>query len=94
MKISPEDVQDVANLARLTLSKNDIEVFTNQLDQILTYIDKLNELDTAHVEPAHHALAITNAFRQDAVQPSMPNEKSLANAPEKKNGAFVVPRVI
>ncbi|MDI6789714.1 MAG: Asp-tRNA(Asn)/Glu-tRNA(Gln) amidotransferase subunit GatC [Thermodesulfobacteriota bacterium] len=94
MKISREDVQHVAKLARLSFSKEDIELFTNQLNQILTYMDKLNELDTAHVELTHHALAITNAFREDAIRPSVSNEKSLANAPAKANGSFTVPRII
>lgn len=94
MKISREDVQHVAKLARLSFSNEDLELFTNQLNQILTYMDKLNELDTAHVEPTHHALAITNAFREDAIRPSVSNEKSLANAPAKADGSFTVPRVI
>lgn len=94
VKISREDVQHVAKLARLSFSNEDIELFTNQLNQILTYMDKLNELDTAHVEPTHHALAITNAFREDAIRPSVSNEKSLANAPAKADGSFTVPRVI
>jgi len=94
VKISREDVEHVSKLARLSFSKEDIELFTNQLNQILTYMDKLNELDTAHVEPTHHALAITNAFREDAVRPSVSNETSLANAPAKADGSFTVPRVI
>ncbi|MDP2992728.1 MAG: Asp-tRNA(Asn)/Glu-tRNA(Gln) amidotransferase subunit GatC [Deltaproteobacteria bacterium] len=94
MKISREDVEHVAKLARLSFSNEDIELFTNQLNRILTYMDKLNELDTAHVEPTHHALAITNAFREDAIRPSVSNEKSLANAPAKADGSFTVPRII
>jgi len=94
LKISREDIQHVAKLARLSFSNEDLELFTNQLNQILTYMDKLNELDTAHVEPTHHALAITNAFREDAIRPSVSNEKSLANAPAKADGSFTVPRVI
>lgn len=94
MKISSEDVKHVAKLARLIISEDDIQLFTSQLNQILTYVDKLNELDTTRVKPTHHSLAITNAFREDIVKPSIPNEKSLANAPAKTNGTFIVPRVI
>lgn len=94
MKITPETVQHVAKLARLSFSRDDVEIFTKQLDQILTYMDKLSELDTTNVEPTYHALSITNAFRDDTVRPSVPNEKSLANAPAKANGSFTVPRII
>lgn len=87
-------MENVARLAKLTLSADEIELHTSQLDQILTYMDKLNELDTTGVEPTYHALAITNAFRKDGARPSISNKESLANAPAKTNGTFVVPRVI
>lgn len=94
MKITVKDVQDVANLARLSFSQDELELFARQLDQILTYVEKLNELDTTGVEPVYHALEITNAFREDVVQPSLENETALKNAPSETDGYFTVPRVI
>ncbi len=94
MKISREDVEHVAKLARLSFTAEEVDLFTRQLDQILSYVDKLNELDTTGVEPACHAIAVTNAFREDVSGPSIPREKTLANAPAKSDRYFTVPRVI
>jgi aspartyl-tRNA(Asn)/glutamyl-tRNA(Gln) amidotransferase subunit C len=60
----------------------------------LTYIDKLNEQDTSGVEPTYHVLDLVNVFREDEIQPSLPEEIALANAPERANGFFKVPRII
>ncbi|MBI3025578.1 MAG: Asp-tRNA(Asn)/Glu-tRNA(Gln) amidotransferase subunit GatC, partial [Candidatus Tectomicrobia bacterium] len=65
MAISRQDVLHVSRLARLQLSEAEIEKFTSQLDNILDYISKLNELDTRDVPPTSHALDITNVFRED-----------------------------
>jgi len=84
----------VANLALLELSEEEKELFTHQLDSILAYMDKLNRLDTTGIEPTSHVLPITNVFREDDLQPSLPLEDALANAPDTRDGFFRVPRVI
>lgn len=94
MKISREEVKHVANLARLRFDEGELEKFTDQLNAILTYIDKLNELDTSEVEPTYHVLDLVNVFREDQIQPSLPREAALANAPERADGFFQVPRII
>ena len=94
MKITTDEVQYVANLARLELQAPEAEAMANQLDQILSYVDKLNELDTSKIEPTTHAISITNAFREDELRESLDQEKALANAPQENGESFVVPRII
>jgi aspartyl-tRNA(Asn)/glutamyl-tRNA(Gln) amidotransferase subunit C len=94
MKITPEEVRYVAKLARLSLSEAEVAETTVQLDRILSYVEKLGELDTAGIEPTTHALAIRNAFREDEVRDSLPQGEALANGPAQNGEAFVVPRVI
>jgi aspartyl-tRNA(Asn)/glutamyl-tRNA(Gln) amidotransferase subunit C len=94
IKISTSEVAYVANLARLSLGAAEAERLTSQLNDILLYMDKLNEVDTAGVEPMTHAIVRENAFRDDMVVASLPSEFSLANAPEAKRSCFQVPRVI
>ena len=94
MKITADQVQYVAKLARLELTPAELDAMTGQLDRILSYVATLNELDTEGVAPTTHALAITNAFREDAAVPSLPRETALANGPLQNGQAFVVPRVI
>ena len=93
-KITREEVRHVALLARLELSDDEEERMTGQLNGILGYMDKLNELDTGDVEPTTHAIQLQNVFRADAVQPSLERQDSLANAPETDGVNFTVPRVI
>ncbi|OPY90833.1 MAG: Glutamyl-tRNA(Gln) amidotransferase subunit C [Syntrophus sp. PtaU1.Bin208] len=94
MKITKEEVTYVAHLARLEFSETEKEMFTGQLNDILLYMDKLNEVDTAGVEPLSHAISLNNAFREDKVQASLPQERSLANAPDPRGEFFRVPKVI
>ena len=94
MKISSGEVEYVANLARLEVTDKEKEKFTAQLNDILLYIDKLNELDTKGVEPMSHAIAITNAFRADKILDSIGTGNSLANAPDTRGEFFRVPKVI
>ena len=94
MKITEEEVQRVALLARLELSREEISRMTGQLDAILSYVVKLDELDTTGVPATTHPQDVVNAFRDDVVQPSLPRERALANGPEQNGEAFVVPRVI
>lgn len=92
--ISSQQVEYVAHLARLTISDQEKDKFTSQLNDILLYIDKLNELDTKGVEPMSHAIAVTNSFRQDEILDSIGTEKSLVNAPDARGEFFRVPKVI
>ena len=88
------DIGKVARLARLELSEEEKETFGNQLEQILTYMEQLNRLDTTGVEPTSHAIPIHNVFRKDETRPSHPQEEVLGIAPEEEGGYFKVPRII
>lgn len=93
-KISLEDVDHVARLARLELSAADKERMRSELDGILSYIDKLRALDTRDVEPTSHAVPVTNVMRDDVERPSLAQEDMLANAPDRHRDMFRVPRII
>jgi aspartyl-tRNA(Asn)/glutamyl-tRNA(Gln) amidotransferase subunit C len=88
------DIEKVARLARLELSEEEKRTFGNQLEQILTYVEQLNRLDTTGVEPTSHAIPVHNAFREDETRPSFPREEVLGIAPEEEDGHFKVPRII
>jgi len=94
VKITKEEVEYVAHLARLDFSEAEKVKFTSQLNDILMYMDKLNEVDTTGIEPMSHAIALQNAFRDDAVEESLGLELSLSNAPEARGPFFRVPKVI
>ncbi len=94
MKITKQDVEHVALLARLAITEAEKDTFTQQLNVILEYIDQLNELDTSGVPPTSHVLAMQNVLREDQVGPSLPVEKVLGNAPATKNACFLVPKII
>ena len=88
------DIEKVAKLARLELSKEEKEIFGNQLEQILTHMEQLNRLDTTGVDPTSHAIPIHNVFREDEVKPSYPQEEVLGVGPEQEVGHVKVPRII
>lgn len=94
MKITEAEVEHVARLARLELTPEEKTMFTGQMDAILAYVEKLNELDTADVIPTAHAVPMENAFREDVVRPSLGVDNALANAPARAEGFFRVPKVI
>ncbi|KKM09567.1 glutamyl-tRNA amidotransferase [Clostridiales bacterium PH28_bin88] len=94
MTISKKDVEHVALLARLELSEEEKEAYTQQLNSILGYMEKMNALDTTDVEPTAHVLAIHNVFRDDVDRPSIPREEALKNAPDQREGQFKVPRIV
>ena len=94
MNLSSKEVEYVARLARLEITDRETEKVTAQLNDILGYIDKLNELDTTGVAPMSHAIAVTNSFREDKVVDSIGTEKALANAPDGRGEFFRVPKVI
>jgi aspartyl-tRNA(Asn)/glutamyl-tRNA(Gln) amidotransferase subunit C len=94
MKITKDEVLYVADLARLDLDEEAIETFAGQIGKILQYVDTLNEVDTEGIRPTSHAIFLTNAFREDEPGPHLDREQALANAPEKDDGSFIVPKVI
>jgi aspartyl-tRNA(Asn)/glutamyl-tRNA(Gln) amidotransferase subunit C len=92
--ISREEVQHVARLARLQLSDEELERMREQLDAILAYVDKLRELDVEGVEPTSHAVPLVDVMRDDATSPCLSQEAALANAPDRADEFFRVPRII
>jgi aspartyl-tRNA(Asn)/glutamyl-tRNA(Gln) amidotransferase subunit C len=94
MKITKDEVLKVAALARLDLPEAALEPFAEQISTILDYVDTLKHVDTAGVPGTSHAISLTNAFREDELHEHLERDKALANAPEKEDGAFTVPRVI
>ncbi|MFZ2087159.1 MAG: Asp-tRNA(Asn)/Glu-tRNA(Gln) amidotransferase subunit GatC [Desulfobaccales bacterium] len=94
MALTREEVLHVAKLARLSLNPEEVDLFTRQLNNILAYVEKLQEVDTDGVPPMAHAVPIFNVFREDEVAPSLSRDEGLANAPAQEEGTFVVPRVI
>jgi len=92
--IQRKDVEHVARLARLALTDAEIERMREQLNGILAYIEKLNELDTSDVEPTSHAVPLVNVMRDDEAGPCLPREEALANAPDRAGEFFRVPRII
>ena len=92
--IQRKDVEYVARLARLALTDAEIERMREQLNGILAYIEKLNELDTSDVEPTSHAVPLVNVMRDDEAGPCLPREEALANAPDRAGEFFRVPRII
>ncbi len=94
MALTREEVLHVANLARLSLEPAEVDLFTRQLNDILAYVEKLQELDTTGVTPMAHVVPVFNAFREDEVKPGLPREEALDNAPSREEGSFVVPKII
>jgi aspartyl-tRNA(Asn)/glutamyl-tRNA(Gln) amidotransferase subunit C len=94
MKISFQETKHIALLSRLSLSAEELELMGRQLNNILGYIDKLNELDTTGVEPTSHVVPLENVFRDDVVRPSLQREMTLMNAPDRTEGFFRVPKII
>jgi aspartyl-tRNA(Asn)/glutamyl-tRNA(Gln) amidotransferase subunit C len=94
MSVTVNDVEHVANLARLELSAQEKEQLTEQLNAILKYAEKLNELDTEQVEPTTHVLPISNVMREDQIRKSVTPDTALKNAPDEEDGQFKVPAVL
>lgn len=93
-RISEETVRHVALLARLKLSDEEVAHFQHDLNNILGFVAKLDELDTEGVPPTSHSFHLENVFREDLVRPSLSNEDATENAPESEDGCFKVPAVL
>ena len=94
MKLSRAEVLHVAALARLDLGETEIEDLEKDLSSILSYIDKLAELDTDGIEPTSHVVAMKTPFRADEVTSTASPDDALANAPQREDNFFVVPSII
>ncbi|MCK4340837.1 MAG: Asp-tRNA(Asn)/Glu-tRNA(Gln) amidotransferase subunit GatC [Phycisphaerae bacterium] len=92
--IDEEQVWHIAKLARLNLSDDEVQLFAGQLAEIFAYFRILDTVDTEGVEPLAHALAVTNVLREDEPADSLCSEKALANAPQREQGFFRVPKVL
>lgn len=93
-RITRDDVERVAGLARLALDEDEILRATTQLDAILDYVAQFGEVDTTDVEPTSHALPLRTPLREDRAVAPMPPDLAVANAPQRDGSAFVVPLVI
>lgn len=94
VKVSMETVEHIANLARLKLTQGEKERLTVDMEQIISYVDKLKEIDTSNVRQTDHIIDLKNVFREDKIESSYPRDKILMNAPEKEKGCFKVPKIM
>jgi aspartyl-tRNA(Asn)/glutamyl-tRNA(Gln) amidotransferase subunit C len=88
------DVKYVAHLARIALTPEEAKTLGSQLSQVLSYIEKLKEVDIGAVEPTAHAMSLSNVTRPDEPRPSLPHQEALRNAPAQSNGLFLVPKIV
>ncbi len=93
-KIEAAEVRHIAELARLKLTDDEVKLMGAQLSSILHYMERLNALSTDGVEPTAHAVPLVNVYRDDRVAPSMDSGAALANAPQRQDGFFQVPKVL
>ena len=94
MKITKEEVLHVAKLARLKLTEDETERLMTDMGSIISFADKLNELDTDGVVPTAHALPMQNAFRADEIKESFDRDEILKNAPSTDGDGFLIPKVV
>ncbi len=89
-----EDVEKVSLLARLRFTEAELETLSNELTQIVAYVDQLSEVDTEGVQPMAHPVEMSNVFASDEVKPSLPREQALANSPSHNGRGYLVPPVL
>lgn len=94
MKLTKEDVEHVAWLARLELANDEKDRLTDHLNEIISHFAKLQQLDTDQVEPTSHSIPVVNVFRDDVSKPSLSVCDAISNAPEEHDNYFVVPQVV
>jgi aspartyl-tRNA(Asn)/glutamyl-tRNA(Gln) amidotransferase subunit C len=94
MAVTKKDVEYIAALSHLKFGEEELEKFTHQLNDVLTYVEKLNELDTENIEPLSHPIENQNVFRDDKIKNSTSRSEALKNAPDKDEEHFRVPKVI
>lgn len=94
MKVAKETIDHVADLVKLSLTEEDKEQLTKDLNFIVSYMDTMNEVDTDEATAMTHVLPTKNLFRQDILKPSSDREQILSNAPSQKDGSFQVPKAV
>ncbi len=94
MSLTRQDVEKVSLLARLQLTPAELDLMTEQMGQIVAYVESLSELNTENVEPMAHALDVANVFAADELWDSLPREAALANAPHHDREFYLVPAVL
>ncbi len=94
MALTADEVRKVALLARLELEEDEIEMQTRHLNGLIEQFQKLQGLDISGIEPTSHSFAVANVLREDVARPSLPREEILQNAPEARDGCFIVPRIV
>ena len=94
MKLSPEQVEHIAELARLALTDEELALYQEQLSHILDYFERLQELNTDAIEPMASVLPLRSVMRDDVSRPPFPRDDILANAPATEDGCFLVPAVL
>jgi aspartyl-tRNA(Asn)/glutamyl-tRNA(Gln) amidotransferase subunit C len=94
MSATKFDIRYVAELARIKLTSDEINIFQSQLGHVLEHVAKLNQIDVSNVEPTAHSFPIYNVFRADEEKPSLARNVALANAPQQAQGLFVVTKVV
>lgn len=92
--ISKEQVEHVAWLARIELTEEEKQAFTKQLNEVLDYFKKINEIDTSNIEPTYHVINLANVLREDKVEPSLSKEDALRNASQKEDSFIKAPKII
>ncbi|MHA1376998.1 MAG: Asp-tRNA(Asn)/Glu-tRNA(Gln) amidotransferase subunit GatC [Candidatus Helarchaeota archaeon] len=91
--ISKQEVEHIAELCRIKLSEEEIKLFTKQFNDILNFFKQLDEVDTDNIPPTFHVLNISNVFREDRVNPSLPKEKIFRNVPKREKDFIKAPRM-
>ena len=94
MSVSKEEVQYVAGLAKLHLNEDEVEILSRDMNSILSYMERLNELDTSDVEPLEHVITLGTHYRKDEARDALDHEEALKNAPDTDSDYFRVPKVI
>ena len=94
MKVTREDVENVALLSRLRIDEKDMDKNIQELSDFLEYVDRLQQVDTENVAATAHVLPIQNVFREDVVKTSLNRDLALSNAPEQEDGYFRVPKIV
>ncbi len=94
MKITEDEVRHIVKLARLSLSEDELSMYSGQLNAIIGHVEQLNTLDTTGIGPTSHVLPITNIMRDDVQMPSLSNDEALKNAPDPSDKFYRVPKII
>jgi aspartyl-tRNA(Asn)/glutamyl-tRNA(Gln) amidotransferase subunit C len=94
MAATDVDIKYIAHLARIEITPEEEKNLHDKLGNIITFIEKLKELDVTNVEPTAHAVPMVNVTRADEITPSLPHDEAMRNAPAAANGLFVVPKIV